>query len=156
MGVTFAARRRPDSHCSPSSLAARPAVFPVGSAAAPARAKGHRRLPLERRHRLDPGRRRRLRFIFGKATEGITLVDPTYSINRAGTEGFGLRFGAYHFARPGGSSVAAANGERNPQADHFIDVAAAAAQGELPPVLDLEKTGGLKPANLQQWAAERR
>lgn len=90
------------------------------------------------------------RFVFGKATEGITLTDPTYSINRAGTEGFGLRFGAYHFARPGGSSVALRTANAIAQADHFIDVAEP-AQGELPPVLDLEKTGGLEPTSLQQW-----
>ncbi|MGH3050930.1 MAG: glycoside hydrolase family 25 protein, partial [Gaiellaceae bacterium] len=89
-------------------------------------------------------------FVFGKATEGLTLIDPTYSVNRAGTEGFGLRFGAYHFARPAGSSVALRTANAIAQADHFVDVAQPQA-GELPPVLDLEKTGGLAPASLQQW-----
>ena len=36
------------------------------------------------------------RFTFAKATEGTTLVDATYPVNRAGSEGMGLRFGAYH------------------------------------------------------------
>jgi GH25 family lysozyme M1 (1,4-beta-N-acetylmuramidase) len=90
-------------------------------------------------------------FIFGKATEGFTLVDPTYSINRAGTEGLGLRFGAYHFARPSGTTDAAATASAVQQADHFVDVAQPQAS-ELPPVLDIETTGGLKPARLQLWA----
>jgi lysozyme len=90
------------------------------------------------------------RFVFGKATEGFTLIDPTYSINRAGTEGFGLRFGAYHFARPSGGSDGAAVASAVAQADHFVDVAQP-QPGELPPVLDLEAKGALGPARLQLW-----
>jgi GH25 family lysozyme M1 (1,4-beta-N-acetylmuramidase) len=90
------------------------------------------------------------KFVFGKATEGITLTDPTYSVNRAGTEGFGLRFGAYHFARPAGTSDALRTANAIAQADHFVDVAEP-KPGELPPVLDLEKNGGLNPTNLQYW-----
>jgi len=44
-------------------------------------------------------------FLFAKATEGTTLTDPTYAINRAGTQGVDMRFGAYHFARPGGTGA---------------------------------------------------
>ena len=91
------------------------------------------------------------RFVFGKATEGLTLTDPTYSVNRAGTEGFGLRFGAYHFARPSGGSNAAATASAIAQADHFVDVAQP-QKGELPPVLDLEAKGSLGPVRLQLWA----
>jgi GH25 family lysozyme M1 (1,4-beta-N-acetylmuramidase) len=91
------------------------------------------------------------RFVFGKATEGLTLIDPTYSVNRAGTEGFGLRFGAYHFARPSGGSDAAATASAIAQADHFVDVAQP-QKGELPPVLDLEAKGGLSPTRLRLWA----
>jgi GH25 family lysozyme M1 (1,4-beta-N-acetylmuramidase) len=91
------------------------------------------------------------RFVFGKATEGFTLTDPTYSVNRAGTEGFGLKFGAYHFARPSGTTDAAATASATEQADHFVDVAQP-AKGELPPVLDLEAKGGLGPARLKLWA----
>ena len=89
-------------------------------------------------------------FVFGKATEGVTLIDPTYSINRAGTEAFGLRFGAYHFARPAGTSTATILASGIAQADHFVDVAQPQA-GELPPVLDLEAKGTLSAAQLQQW-----
>jgi GH25 family lysozyme M1 (1,4-beta-N-acetylmuramidase) len=91
------------------------------------------------------------RFTFAKATEGVTLVDPTYPVNRAGAEGMGLRFGAYHFGRPAGSTPAAIVASAIAQADHFVDVAQPQS-GELPPVLDLEVTGGLKAASLSQWA----
>ena len=48
-------------------------------------------------------------------------------------------FGAYHFARPDGSANDAIE-----EADHFVDVAQL-GQGDLLPVLDLERTGGLTP-----------
>jgi GH25 family lysozyme M1 (1,4-beta-N-acetylmuramidase) len=91
------------------------------------------------------------RFTFAKATEGVTLIDATYPVNRAGAEGMGMRFGAYHFGRPAGTSPAAIDASAIVQADHFVDVAQPQA-GELPPVLDLEVTGGLKSAALVQWA----
>jgi GH25 family lysozyme M1 (1,4-beta-N-acetylmuramidase) len=91
------------------------------------------------------------RFTFAKATEGTTLVDATYPVNRAGAEGMGMRFGAYHFGRPAGSGPAAVDASAIAQADFFVDTAQPQA-GELPPVLDLEVTGGLGSAALQQWA----
>src|SRR5213075_1845668 len=90
------------------------------------------------------------RFTFAKASEGTTLVDATYPVNRAGAEGMGLRFGAYHFARPGGSGAAGLVANAVAQADHFLSVTQLQA-GELPPVLDLETTGGLTPTTLAQW-----
>ena len=92
------------------------------------------------------------RFVIGKATEGKTLIDPTYSINRTGAESFGMQFGAYHFARPGGSGDAAITANAIAQADFFLDVAEP-QPGELPPSLDLEAKGGLAPAGLQTWTA---
>jgi lysozyme len=90
------------------------------------------------------------KFLFAKATEGTTLTDPTYSINRAGTTGLGLRFGAYHFARPAGSGTAGVVANAIAQADYFVTVAQPAA-GDLPPVLDLETKGTLSPTSLVQW-----
>ncbi|MHB8643656.1 MAG: GH25 family lysozyme [Gaiellaceae bacterium] len=89
-------------------------------------------------------------FLFAKATEGSTIVDPTYPINRAGAEGLGLRFGAYHFARPGGSGDAGIVASAVAQADFFVDTAQPAA-GELLPALDLEASGGLSPSSLARW-----
>jgi len=90
------------------------------------------------------------RFTFAKATEGTTLVDATYPVNRAGAEGMGLRFGAYHFGRPSGTGPATIVASAIAQADHFISVAQP-QPGELPPVLDLETSGGLTPTLLVQW-----
>ena len=150
VGVTIAARRRRLRLLAAAAALAVSLVLPAGAGAATAQAKG-----IDVSHwngvidwiRVAGGG---YQFVFGKATEGFTLVDPTYSINRAGTEGFGLSFGAYHFARPSGTSDAAATVSAIAQADHFVDVAQP-QPGELPPVLDLEKTGNLKPARLQTW-----
>ncbi len=89
-------------------------------------------------------------FAFGKATEGTTFTDGTYSTNRNASESAGLAFGAYHFARPVGTSVAGVTASGIAQADYFLGVAQPQA-GELPPVLDLEKTGKLTPKLLTAW-----
>jgi GH25 family lysozyme M1 (1,4-beta-N-acetylmuramidase) len=86
------------------------------------------------------------RFVFAKATEGRNFVDPMYSTYRAGATASGLAFGAYHFARPDASA-----GDAVLEADHFVDVAQLGS-GDLLPVLDIEKDGGLDPADLTAWA----
>jgi GH25 family lysozyme M1 (1,4-beta-N-acetylmuramidase) len=90
------------------------------------------------------------RFAFGKATEGTSYTDATYTANRNGSENAGLVFGAYHFARPAGSTVAGSTASAIAQADHFLAVAAP-QPGELPPVLDLESTGKLPASRLLAW-----
>jgi GH25 family lysozyme M1 (1,4-beta-N-acetylmuramidase) len=88
------------------------------------------------------------RFAFMKATEGTTFRDPTYAENRQGAVAAGLVVTAYHFARPDlnpGGAVAEAN--------HFADVAGIGA-GDIIPVLDLERDGGLSPAALIDWAED--
>ena len=90
-------------------------------------------------------------FAFAKATEATNYTDPTYARNRSGSEGQGLAFGAYHFARPGGTSRATVTTSAVAQADYFVDVASP-QPGELPPVLDLEVTGKLGPVLLELWA----
>ena len=62
------------------------------------------------------------RFVYAKATEGSTLIDPTYSINRTGGKSFGLRVGAYHFARPSGATDPARIANAITQADFFLTV----------------------------------
>jgi lysozyme len=89
-------------------------------------------------------------FAFGKATEGTGFTDGTYSTNRAGSETAGIAFGAYDFARPSGASAAAVTKSATAQADYFLSVADP-QPGELPPVLDLEKTGNLTPKLLTAW-----
>jgi GH25 family lysozyme M1 (1,4-beta-N-acetylmuramidase) len=89
-------------------------------------------------------------FAFAKATESTGFTDVTYALNRSGTKALGIRLGAYHFARPGGSGDAAIVASAIAQADHFVDVAQPRG-GDLPPVLDLEANGGLAPASLARW-----
>lgn len=90
------------------------------------------------------------RFAFGKATEGTAYNDKTYTTNRNGSEAAGLVFGAYHFARPAGASLAGATASAIKQANHFLTVAGP-QPGELPPVLDLEATGNLGKPRLLAW-----
>lgn len=87
------------------------------------------------------------RFTFAKATEGQTYDDPTYATNRSGAEAAGLRFGAYHFARPDTSA-----NDAKLEADHFATVARP-RKGEIVPTLDLEVSGGLSVAQLQSWVS---
>jgi GH25 family lysozyme M1 (1,4-beta-N-acetylmuramidase) len=85
-------------------------------------------------------------FAFMKASEDIDFIDATYGLNRARATAAGFVIGAYHFAQPDASL-----GDAAAEADHFLDTAQI-ADGDLPPVLDLETTGGLTPAALQTWA----
>lgn len=71
-------------------------------------------------------------FVFAKATEGLTYTDDHFTGFRAQANANGLRFGAYHFARP----QAGRTGED--EARHFLSVAG--TSHDLPPVLDLEDT----------------
>lgn len=99
--------------------------------------------------RLDWGRVRAdgNTFAFVKATEGTGYVNPYFARDWAGTVRAGLFRGAYHFARP-------RRGNARTQARFFLHVAGhLRGRGDLPAVLDLEVTGGLRPAALQQWTA---
>jgi lysozyme len=91
------------------------------------------------------------RFAFAEATNGFA-ADWTYARNRAGAKAAGLGFGAFHYARPGGSTPAGVIANAVAQADFFV-AAAAPQTGELAPVLDLERRGGLSPASLRVWTA---
>lgn len=84
-------------------------------------------------------------FAFMKATEGTTYSDPTLKTNWAGAESHGIYRSAYHFARPSIGSAAR-------QAKFFVQkVGSFKGKGDLPPVLDLEATGGLSQSHLRRW-----
>lgn len=89
------------------------------------------------------------RFVFLKATEGITFDDPLYAQNKLGAQRAGLRVGAYHFARPDGRGDAARRDARR-EARHFLAVAGLGS-GNLLPVLDIEVDGGLGKRALKTW-----
>jgi GH25 family lysozyme M1 (1,4-beta-N-acetylmuramidase) len=84
-------------------------------------------------------------FAFAKASEGQHYVDPMYPANKAGAEANGIVFGAYHFARPDGTFRDAIR-----EADHFIQTAQL-TPGNLVPVLDVERTGGLSKRQVTRW-----
>ena len=89
-------------------------------------------------------------FAWHKATEGVTFIDDEYAGNRPDAAAVGIPFGAYHFARPSGGSIAAAQSDATAEAQHFLDVAQPVS-GDLIPVLDLEASGGIPAARLIAW-----
>jgi GH25 family lysozyme M1 (1,4-beta-N-acetylmuramidase) len=91
------------------------------------------------------------RFAFAEATNGFT-VDWTYARNRAGAKGAGLAFGAFHLARPSGSTPQAVLADARAEGDFFVALAHPDT-GDLAPVLDVERTGGLSPPSLRAWVA---
>ena len=87
------------------------------------------------------------RFVFIKATEGRGYVNPFFHRDWHGSARAGIYRGAYHFARPTRSMRSA-----RAQAHKFVRVAGRAhGRGQLPPTLDLEATGGLRPHRLIKW-----
>ena len=69
-------------------------------------------------------------FVFIKASEGVTITDPNFAVNRQGAKAAGLICGAYHLFRPRDTVQA--------QVDNFVAAVGTVEVGELPPVLDVE------------------
>lgn len=86
-----------------------------------------------------------VKFVFAKATEAQGFVDPQYARNRRRADAVGIRFSAYHFARPDRTY-----GDAVREADHFVRTADLRGH-HLLPVLDLEWSGGLSRARLFKW-----
>lgn len=86
-----------------------------------------------------------VQFVIAKATEAQSFVDPQYARNHARAEAQGIPFTAYHFARPDKTTNDAIR-----EADHFVRTAKLGGHNLLP-VLDLEVSGGLRPARLIKW-----
>jgi len=86
-------------------------------------------------------------FVYLKATEGETFVDHMFKKNWVGAQSANIPVGAYHFFRP----------ERDAgiQARHFCNTIASVTGHRLPPVLDIEQTGGISQAliltKVQKW-----
>ena len=87
----------------------------------------------------------KVEFVFMKATEGLSSVDRQFSRNWAMAEKHEVTRGAYHFFVPGKSGKA--------QAENFIKTVRL-KKGDLPPVLDVEQTFGVKKDVLQKQVAE--
>jgi len=92
-------------------------------------------------------------FAFVKATQGPSVpggsfyTNPYYAGDSAGAAAAGLYVGSYDFAVPALPLSTAAL-----QARAFVSVTGSLhGSMQLPPVLDLEQTGGLSAANLRAW-----
>lgn len=87
-----------------------------------------------------------VRFVFIKATEGLSLIDENFNQNFYEARRNSIVRGAYHFFVPDYDAAA--------QARFFLKQVHL-EPGDLPPVLDVEKIGNLTPARLQkavkQW-----
>lgn len=84
-------------------------------------------------------RRAGIRFAFIRVSDGLTVSDPEFVRNWTNARASRIARGAYQFFRPEESAIA--------QADKLI-AAIADDKGELPPVIDVEVTGGLRPTAL--------
>lgn len=73
-------------------------------------------------------------FVYDKATEGETYIDPKYARNRLGAHEYDLLHGSYHFFE--------SDDDPKKQAELFLSVIDHKS-GDMPPVLDLED-GGIK------------
>jgi lysozyme len=86
-------------------------------------------------------------FVFIKATEGQGYRNPYFHRDWRGSHRAGLIRGAYHFARPNARHHSAQR-----QAHKFVRVSGhSRGRAVLPPTLDLEVTGGLRPKRLIAW-----
>ncbi|MCU1675556.1 MAG: glycoside hydrolase family 25 [Frankiales bacterium] len=90
-----------------------------------------------------------LDFAIIKATEATSYVNPYFVGDTAAARSVGLIVGAYDFARPSKPVIADAAAE----ARYFVNVIGNTVNepGTLPPVLDLEQSGGLSDAELIVW-----
>ncbi|MGY2031566.1 glycoside hydrolase family 25 protein [Nocardia gipuzkoensis] len=83
-------------------------------------------------------------FAMVKATEGLSYVNPYFVPDSLLMRAAGLARGTYHYARP--------NLPPEPQAAMYAAVVLGQnGPLDLPPVLDLEDSGGLGPAALIDW-----
>lgn len=80
-------------------------------------------------------------FVFIKATEGQSFLDENFNDNFYQAREFGFLRGAYHYFKPNVSAQS--------QAKYFLKQVHLEG-GDLPPVLDIEETGNLRPSELQK------
>jgi lysozyme len=88
-------------------------------------------------------------FAFVRATDGTQYLDPDFATYWAGAKAAGVIRGAYQFFRPAEDPIA--------QADLLLHQIGTIEPGDLPPVLDVEVSGGLAPdavaAAVSAWVA---
>ncbi|HEU4614201.1 MAG TPA: GH25 family lysozyme, partial [Kofleriaceae bacterium] len=79
-----------------------------------------------------------VQFAFVRLSDGDVFQDPKFTANWNGAKQAGIVRGAYQFFRPNQSITA--------QADKMIAAIGTYQAGDLPPVIDVEATGGLGPS----------
>ena len=107
--------------------------------------RGDRRQPLAEHDRLECRLGGRQEVHLHQGVRVDDYVDPLYTTNRTRARTAGLLVGAYHFAQPSTGA-----GDAVAEADHYVDTATPAS-GDLLPVLDLERSGGLTQTALTAW-----
>ncbi|WIM92995.1 GH25 family lysozyme [Actinoplanes oblitus] len=86
-------------------------------------------------------------FAIVKATEDADYTSPTFRGDWTKLQAKGGIRGTYHYARPSGAANDALN-----EARYYISVTGTLRErNQLPPILDLEETGGLGQAALRTW-----
>lgn len=92
-------------------------------------------------------RRAGVHFAFIRVSDGATILDSRFAANWSGARRAGVLRGAYQFFRPEESPI--------DQANVLIAALRARGVGELPPVIDIEVTGGVPLAtvitNARMW-----
>lgn len=84
-------------------------------------------------------RRAGIKFAFIRVSDGLTVADREFARNWDNARAAKIARGAYQFFRPEQNAIE--------QADKLI-AAIAHDKGELPPVIDVEATGGLRPVQI--------
>jgi len=86
-------------------------------------------------------------FAFVRVSDGTTYRDPKFAAYWAGARAAGVLRGAYQFFRPAEDPIA--------QAELLLDLMGPLDPGDLPPVIDVEVSGGLTQpevaASVQSW-----
>jgi len=86
-------------------------------------------------------------FAIIRVSDGTGYPDPYFAQNWAGAKNAGLIRGAYQFFEPGGDAVA--------QANLLLQKMGSLGAGDLPPMIDVEATGGQSgattPSKIHQW-----
>ena len=81
-------------------------------------------------------------FVYVKASEGTTYIDPKFKDNWASLTRLSINKGAYHFLKADEDPLA--------QAHHFISVLEGLPDSDLPPAVDVEVGQGVSPSKLKQ------
>lgn len=78
-----------------------------------------------------------IQFVFCKATEGLTFIDPKFNKNWSTLKEHGVLRGAYHFFK--------SKDDPKKQATFFLNTISTSEKTDIPPVLDFEE-GGIDPS----------